>query len=142
MILAALAVIATVCVLNIVHTPQQLEPTRAMRKLCKALCRFVCMRNLYEQENSSLFHQSIKTIKVAPMVTTSELKGCCIHHTHDVDNDNEVLSSNEETDYSEEYTFYALVIDRTLFWLFLALNFILIVVLLVIYPSFSTIHVE
>ena len=141
MILAALAVIASVGVLIIVHTPQQIEPSYSLRKLSNALCRFVCMKNLYEQEDSSPSRSTgIKRIKVAPMTITGDSKE---HGKSQIPNANngeekEEQDDDEEADYSEEYAFYALVIDRTLFWLFLFLNIILMIVLLAIYPCFST----
>ena len=137
MILAALAVIATVGVLIIVHTPQQIEPSYTLRKICNVLCRFVCMKNLYNEIDCSLSHSDIRKIKEAKTMKTSDSKEQCDPEIIEVNNGNR-KEDDEEEDYSEEYAFYALVIDRTLFWLFLFLNIILMITLLAIYPSFST----
>ena len=141
MILAALAIIATVCVLIIVHTPHQIEPSYFLRKLCNALCRFVCTKNLYEQEDSSPSHSAgMKRIKVAPMTIKSDSKKQGESQIPNVNNEEgkEEQDDDEEADYSEEYAFYVLVIDRALFWLFLFLNIVVMITLLAIYPCFST----
>lgn len=119
MMFAAVSVLASIISLNIAHLPSKRQPGRKMRRVFHLLCRFAFMTNVYAQNDVA-----ISTSQIMPL---SETKSPATFTSAD----------GEVADYSEEYTFYSLVLDRALFSVLLFSNLVVIIIMLIIYPLFS-----
>lgn len=131
MILSALSVLASIATLNIAHLPRKRQPSRTMRRLCHVLCRLICMINVYAHPDVST--ATCSSSQIVPETESDSNENVAKQTTKTTT----TIVREEEADYSEEHAFYSMVIDRSLFWIFLFVNLVLIIGMLAIYPLTS-----
>lgn len=131
MILSALSVLASIATLNIAHLPRNRQPSRTMRRLCHVLCRLICLTNVHAHRDVSM--ATCSSSKIVPETESYSNE----NKTKQMTKTTATSVKEEEADYSEEHAFYSMVIDRSLFWIFLFVNLVLIIGMLAIYPLTS-----